>query len=238
MEWSDHGVIIAINKHSEESAVVSCLTQKRGLCRGFIKNIHSKTFSKSIFIGNILHLSWSARLEQHLGSWKVLSYETLSPFFYHDNKKLTAVGSICAIINTMLAEQEAHEELFNELIKFLYSIKHDDNWLKKLIFLELLLLSHIGYGLDLSACAVTGSTSNLTYISPNTGRAVCENSGKQYHSKLFLLPQFLINPSQEQTNHQDLIYALSITKHFFEKFISLQKNLAIPKIRIMLQNII
>ena len=39
MEWSDHGVIIAINKHSEESAVVSCLTQKRGLCRGFIKNI-------------------------------------------------------------------------------------------------------------------------------------------------------------------------------------------------------
>lgn len=238
MEWSDHGVIIAINKYSEESAVVSCLTQKRGLCRGFIKNIHSKTFSKSIFIGNIVHVSWSARLEQHLGSWKVLSYEALAPFFYHDNKKLTAVGSICAIINTLLAEHETHEELFNELIRFLYSIKLDNDWLKELIFLELSLLRHIGYGLDLSACAVTGTTSDLTYISPSTGRAVCAESGKQYHAKLFLLPKFLIESPQEQTNYQDLLYALGITKHFFGKFISSQKNLAIPKIRIMLENIL
>jgi len=238
MEWSDHGVIIAINKYNEESAIVSCLTQKRGLCRGFIKNIHSKTFSKSIFIGNIVHISWSARLEQHLGSWKILSYETLAPFFYHDNKKLTAVGSICAIINTLLAEQEQHEELFNELIKFLYSIKFDNYWLKELIFLELSLLSDIGYRLDLSSCAVTGMNSNLKYISPSTGRAVCAEAGKNYSSKLFLLPKFLIDLSIEQPNREDIIYVLGITKHFFNKFISSQKNLAIPKIRIMLENIL
>jgi DNA repair protein RecO (recombination protein O) len=238
MEWSDHGVIIAINKYSEESAIVSCLMQKRGLCRGFIKNIHSKTFGKSIFIGNIVHISWSARLEKHLGSWKILSYETLAPFFYHDNKKLTAVGSICAIINTLLAEQEPHEELFNELIRFLYSIKLDNYWLKELIFLELSLLSDIGYGLDLSTCAVTGISSDLIYISPNTGKAVCSEAGKQYHSRLFLLPKFLIDSSIKQPTHQDLLYVLRITKHFFEKFISSQKNLAIPKIRIMLENVL
>jgi DNA repair protein RecO (recombination protein O) len=238
MEWSDQGIILAIEKYNEQSAVLSCLTLKRGLCRGFIKNIKSKSNHKTIFIGNIVHLSWVARLEQHLGSWKILSHETITPYFFHNNKKLASVASICALMNTTLTEQEAQASLFENMIKFLYSIKHDDQWLRNLIFLELKLLECIGFGLDLTQCAATGKTSDLTYISPNTGKAISSDAGKIYHKKLFLLPNFLITNSDEELPTSDLLYVLNVTKHFFEKFLTSQKNLSVPKIRIMLEDIL
>lgn len=238
MEWSDQGIVIAIDKYNEQSAIVSCLTQKRGLCRGFVKNTKSKTVLKSLFIGNIVHLSWSARLEQHLGNWKILSHETILPYFYHDQKKLTAVASICALTNTILLEKEGNEQIFLELGKFLYSMKSDSNWPKNLVLLELLLLQHIGYGLDLSCCAASGVTDNLTYISPKSGRALSLDSGKPYHDKLFLLPRFFIAPELDPLDLDELIYALNVTKYFFEKFIALQNNISIPKIRIILQDVL
>ncbi len=236
MEWSDHGIIVAIEKYNEPSAIISCLTSKRGLCRGFIKNTRSKVNQRALFIGNLVHLSWSARLERHLGNWKILSHETISPYFYHDNKKLIAVSSLCALVNCLLIELEAQESIFEEFVKFLYAIKFDCDWLKGLIFLELLLLQHIGYGLDFSSCTVTGVTTDLAYISPNTGKAVCSKVGKPYHNKLFILPRFLLNPTAKQIPDNELIYALNITKYFFEKFTSSQNNLCIPKIRIILQD--
>ena len=238
MEWSDHGIILAINKYDEQSAIVSCLTKTRGLCRGFVKNTRGKNLAKSLFIGNIAHLSWGARLEQHLGAWRILSHETISPFFYHDHKKLTAVASICALVTSVLLEKEGSEDMFLEFCKFLYSLKSGDNWLKNLIFLELLLLKDIGYGLDVSCCVVNGSAENLIYISPKSGKAVSAEGGLAYKEKLFALPQFFIDPAQNDVSLEDLLYALNITKYFFEKFITAQNNLTIPKIRVMLHDVL
>lgn len=238
MEWSDHGVILAINKFSEQSAIISCLTQKHGLHKGFIKNIKSKSNVKSLFIGNLAHLTWSARLENHLGSWKILSHETITPHFYHDQKKLTATASICELINILLPENEAHEQLFANLIKFLYLLKTDGDWLRELAFLELFLLNNIGYGLDLSTCTLTGSNNDLYYISPTSGKAVGRIAGQKYHDKLFLLHPFMLDYELKEVDQKDIIYALNVTKHFFEKYISSQNNLSIPKIRIILQDIL
>src|SRR5207237_1323992 len=57
---------------------------------------------------------------------------------------------------------------------------------------ELTLLEELGFGLDLSACAVTGQTSDLTHVSPRTGRAVSREPARPYCARLLPLPQFLI----------------------------------------------
>jgi len=123
-------------------------------------------------------------------------------------------------------------------VKFLHAIKHDDDWLRKLVFLEMTLLGYIGCGLDLSECAVSKEQENLVYISPSTGRAVSKEAGRTYHDKLFLLPQFLISDDQTKPSLAELLYALNVTKYFFTKFMKAQKNLSIPKIRIMLEDIL
>ena len=59
-----------------------------------------------------------------------------------------------------------------------------------------MLLSDLGYGLDLSACAVTGRTDNLAYVSPKTGRAVTAEGAGAWAARLLPLPGFLTGHRQ------------------------------------------
>ena len=60
----------------------------------------------------------------------------------------------------------------------------------ELVLWECGLLSELGYGLDLAACAVTGSRENLIFVSPKSGRAVSEAGAGLWRERLFRLPPF------------------------------------------------
>src|SRR3989338_2262488 len=45
-------------------------------------------------------------------------------------------------------------------------------WVPDYLRWELMLLEELGFGLDLTSCAVTGSRDDLCYVSPKSGRAV------------------------------------------------------------------
>lgn len=238
MEWSDNAIILSVAKYSEQAAVVSCLTEQHGLCKGFIKNYKSKTNNKGLFMGNLANVVWGARLANHLGTWKFTNYETISPYFFHDRKKIAALHSACSLVEITSAEHETQTELFLRLLHLLHILKNERNWLSSLVDFELFLLTNIGYGLDLNACAVTGQAHDLHYISPNSGKAVSVAAGQAYKDRLFKLPKFLIDSSIESASMDEMIYALNVTKFFFEKYIVSQSDLTIPKIRIMLQDIL
>src|SRR5205085_8745702 len=63
---------------------------------------------------------------------------------------------------------------------------------------ELLMLSELGFGLDLGRCAATGETSDLIYVSPKSGRAVSRGAGEAWQHKLLRLPAFLAGEEGEQ----------------------------------------
>jgi DNA repair protein RecO len=56
------------------------------------------------------------------------------------------------------------------------------------LYWEIGLLQELGYALDLTRCSGCGTKDNLNYLSPRTGRAVCDNCAKPYLDKLFNLP--------------------------------------------------
>jgi len=66
-----------------------------------------------------------------------------------------------------------------------------DIWGPLFVRWELGVLTELGYGLDLTECAATGSTEDLIYVSPKSGRAVSKNAGAVYHDKMLRLPGFL-----------------------------------------------
>ena len=45
-------------------------------------------------------------------------------------------------------------------------------WPALVVRWELVLLDELGFGLDLASCAATGTTTDLAYVSPKSGRAV------------------------------------------------------------------
>ena len=64
-------------------------------------------------------------------------------------------------------------------------------WPALLVRWELVLLEELGFGLDLATCAATGSTADLVYVSPKSGRAVSAEAGEPYKDRLLALPAFL-----------------------------------------------
>jgi DNA repair protein RecO (recombination protein O) len=97
---------------------------------------------------------------------------------------------------------------------------------------ELQLLSELGFGLDLESCAATGSTAELVYVSPKSGRAVSRAAGQPWHGKLLRLPAFLGEPAPEEApSAADLADGFAMTGFFLTRYVLDPRGLAMPEAR-------
>jgi DNA repair protein RecO (recombination protein O) len=72
----------------------------------------------------------------------------------------------------------------------------------------------MGFALSLGECAVTGSTQDLAYVSPRTGRAVSRGGAGDYADRLLPFPPCLAG--MPGASPADLAAALRTTGHFLE----------------------
>jgi DNA repair protein RecO (recombination protein O) len=91
-------------------------------------------------------------------------------------------------------------------------------WPAAYVHWELQLLTALGFGLDLSHCAATGETRDLTYVSPKTGRAVSREAALPYADRLLALPPFLIEPDAAP-DIADLLAGLRLTGYFLDRHV-------------------
>ena len=122
--------------------------------------------------------------------------------------------------------------MFEALVGLVANLPRGVDMLTDLVRWEALLLSDLGYGLDLAQCAVTGERAGLAYVSPRTGRAVTEAASGQWRDRLMKLPGFLAGGNA--AGPADWRDGLRLTGHFLERdaFGHLHKGL--PQARLML----
>ena len=77
-------------------------------------------------------------------------------------RKLAALTAACALLDSTLAEREPHPETYDLLNTFIDGLltpqTNPYTILRSYALLELNLLSHLGFGLDFTECAATGTT--------------------------------------------------------------------------------
>jgi DNA repair protein RecO (recombination protein O) len=231
MEWKDSAIVLDKAEYTDSLTVISLLTKHHGLRKGTCNKRDLPAFT----VGNIVSVGWRGRLEEHLGKFAVQSHENIYPFIYRDRYKVLALSSICGLFSICLNEKEKHEDLYNQLEDFMYVIKAQaNNWLKCLVHLELALLSNAGFGLETHKCAVSGSTSGLTYLSPRSGKAVTSEVGEPYADKLFKLPKLFVDQSYTPSR-SEVAEALRILQFFFERHVFHMKRGSIPAAREVLE---
>lgn len=220
-DWQDTGFVLATKRFSENGVILSVLTPSHGRHLGLIR---TKTLP---LVGSFVNVKWHARLSEHLGTYTFEATKAFSAGFMEDRKRLSAISSICFILDETLPEREAVHEFYTELIYFLDKLS-TENWQAEYVKLEALLLKTLGFGLDLSNCAGGGDKNNLAYVSPKTGRAVSMEKGKPYEDKLLPLPAFLWK--EETANDKDLIDGFKLTGYFLSQHI---KSLPIMRSKII-----
>jgi len=87
-----------------------------------------------------------------------------------------------------------------------------DLWPLAYLHWEMQLLDSLGFGLDLSACAATGSDHDLVYVSPRSGRAVSKVGAGDWASRLLPLPPCMLG--RGDATDAEVALALDTTGHF------------------------
>ncbi len=238
MQWQDEGIIISQKPIGEKGILLSVFTPSHGIYKGFFKKSATK---KIPFLqpGNIVQLTWKARLQDHLGLWTQIEAKgpSLLHHFFGKKEKLFALSSLLTLLEMCLPERDPHPTLYaatRSLIETIALSFHTE-WIEAYICFETTLLKEIGYGLSLDQCAVTGKKEGLLYVSPKTGCAVTEEGAGPYKDKLLPLPSFLKKSSENTSLFSEHLKGFQLTSHFLHK--ALENNFTtLPEARVSLQS--
>lgn len=220
MEWTDDGVVLASRPHGEAAAVVVLLTREHGRHAGLVRGATSARMRGVLQPGNQVEATWNARLAEHLGSYRIELRQSHAPELFDDPLKLAGLASAAAVAERSLPEREPHPGIHEGLLALIGAMEMTelgDAWVAAYVSWELGLLAELGFGLDLSRCAVTGGNDGLAYVSPRTGRAVSLSAGEPYREKLLALPDFLA--ARGGGGRDDLLAGMALTGHFLERHV-------------------
>ncbi len=216
MEWRDEGVVLSVKSHGETSAIVELFTAEHGRHAGLVRGGASRRMKPVLQPGNSVSVTWRARLPEHLGNFTVDLDRARAGVLMDDPLSLAGLSGACAVVSA-LPEREGHKALYEAFVVLLDTLEELDIWPAVFVRFELGLLQELGFGLDLTKCAATGSTQELVYVSPKTGRAVCREAGEPYKKRLYRLPTFLIGGRVAAAAPEDIADGLRLTGHFLER---------------------
>lgn len=220
MDWRDEGILLTVRRHGESAAIVEAFTAGHGRHAGVVRGGTSRKLTPVLQPGAQLDLAWRARLEDHLGTYTVEPLRSRAGAVLSDRRALAGLSAVCALLAFCLPEREAHPRLYRDSVLLLDLLGQDDLWPLAYLRWELALLEDLGFGLDLSSCAVSGRTEGLAYVSPRTGRAVSAEAAGEWAPRLLPLPPCLLGTGEAPD--AEVAAALGTTGHFLHHHLSPQ----------------
>lgn len=229
MDFVSEAIVLQARKHGESSAIMETFTREQGRHNALVRGGVGRRMRPVLQPGNIVDLEWRGRLEEHLGYYTVELIDALAGTFMENRLSLSALNSLASLLREMLPERQPLPQLYDVTKIVLERLDDPEVWPALYVRWETMLLEALGYGLDLSRCAATEATTNLTHVSPRSGRAVCEEAAQPYLDKLFRLPPFL--RGQPVATPQDVADGLALTGHFLETRVQWERNRTLPEAR-------
>ncbi|MEX2200764.1 MAG: DNA repair protein RecO [Dongiaceae bacterium] len=233
MEWTEEGIVLTARRHGEGGAIVSVMTRGQGRCAGLVKGGSSRRQAGRYEPGNRVVATWRARLSEHLGNFTCEVIANPSAGLYDRPLRLAALAAATAVAEAVLPEREPHPAVHDGLERLLAALQADPDplWQARYVRWELALLAELGFGLDLTRCAISGARDGLAFVSPRTGRAVTAEAGAPWQGQLFALPAFLTDPAMPAESSQAARAGLALTGHFLERHVFLHRTSGEPAAR-------
>ena len=228
MQWNADGLIIGIRRHGESSVILEAMVVDHGRCMGLVRGGRSRRQAAVLQPGNSVALDWHARLEDHLGLFTVELLTARAARLIEDRDRLYAFHLVADHLR-LLPERDPHNARMVDAFAILDGEAEALALGAALARFEMHILDDLGFGLDLGACAVTGETDGLCYVSPRSGRAVTEAGAGQFKGRLLPLPGFLIGEGAPTA--RDVADAFRLTGHFLHEHVWGPRQIAPPATR-------
>ena len=214
MKIESVGILIGLRPLNERDSVAHIFTRDNGVLVGVMRGAQVAKKNKPL-VGQVGQVAGNARLDSQLGVFHWEAEKNIAAGYIAKPTVLMCLNSVFELLLNLLPEREAYTDLYDNTVFCLENLDSD----VQVVYLrwEINFLQELGYALDLSHCSGCGTTRDLNYLSPRTGRAVCNKCAQPYITKLYTLP---LN--------------LDVTYHFLDS-ICLQQGVRMPLMRKMLK---
>ena len=215
------------------------LTRDHGRHAGLVRGGATRRVKPTLQPGNNVHVGWRARLEEHLGSFTCELARARAGELMYSREALAGLNAFTAMTGAAMPEREAHAPVFlsGEILLDAMMTYDAAHWLPLYVRWEAGLLEALGFGLDLSECAATGVKTDLTYVSPKSGRAVSRDAAGIYARRMFQLPAFLLDSSAAEPTPGETTAGLALTGHFLLERVLKSHGKQMPPARLRLEAI-
>ncbi|MGH7103450.1 MAG: DNA repair protein RecO [Acetobacteraceae bacterium] len=231
MEWSAPAIVLATRPFGEAHVVATVFGAEQGSWRGLVRGGGGRG-SALWQRGNVLAVRWVGRLAEQLGSLTAEMIHPTAALAMADRLKLAIVDAALAVAEGSLPEHEPEPQIFAGLVDLIRRLDESPALLAELVRWEIGLLSALGYGLDLSRCAVTLSREDLRFVSPRSGRAVSESAAGPWRERLLHLPAFVLG--EARSDAADWREGLKLSGHFLARNVFGLKHRSLPQARLLL----
>ena len=225
MNWDDTGYLISKNRYSENSIIAEIFTENHGKISGIIFGGTSKKIKNYLQVGNKIYVNYNSKNITRIGYFKIEILKALTPLYFDHNQKLSCIASAMNLIKLLTAEAQSNNQIFN-LINHFFIILDSNNWIKEYIFWELELLKLLGYDLELKNIV------EKEIIDNQTSYYVSSSSEKKN------VPNFLIDPNDENIDIKNLLKGLKLVSDYLEKSILKPNNISFPSSRLYFVNLL
>lgn len=233
MEWDAPAIVIDARPYGEGDAVVTVMTEQHGAHRGLARGAQSRSRAALWQTGNLVQVRWVGRLADQLGSFTAELVHPAAALVMDDALALSMLTAACAVAEGALPERQPQPHSFDGLLHLLARLPLGAAQLPAQIRWEAGLLADLGYGLDLSRCAVTGATEGLAWVSPKSGCAVSEAGAGLWKDRLLRLPRLLIDDA-DAGDALDWASGLRLTGHFLARDVFGLQHKPLPPARLAL----
>ncbi len=214
IEWRDEAALLSSRPFGENAVIIEVFSAAHGRHAGVVRGGTSRKLAPVLQPGAQVSVAWKARLDSHLGSFTVEPIRSRAAAAMGDRLALAGLNAVCGLLAMVLPEREAHPPLYERTTQLLDLLGQSEIWPLAYLRWEQALLEEMGFGLDLTACAVRGVNEDLIYVSPKSGRAVSGDAAGEWADRMLPLPEVLAGKGDASA--AEIVKALSTTGYFIE----------------------
>ena len=223
MKWEDECYLLSKRKFRENASIINIFTQKKGKLDGIVYGGTSRKVRNYLQISNKLFVSHILKSENKIGYFKTELIKPISPLYFNDKERTSALISICSLLNILLPDSQPNKKIYQSFEKLINSINLE-NWIFLYIFFELNLIKELGYDTNLSQ-------NKFENVNINDFNKV------KIDSYIYEVPNFLILKKIPDKFSNILIKkSLNFTRYVMQNKFFMPNNIIFPKSRVILEN--
>ena len=122
MNWEDEGFVIGKRRFRENAIILDIFTPKFGKTSGIVYGGTSRKVRNHLQLMNKIFIIHTSKNENKIGYFKTELIKPISPLYFNDKERTSALISICALLNILLPDSQPNKKIYNSFEKLISSI--------------------------------------------------------------------------------------------------------------------